>query len=145
MPSIWSRIMGTSRLEHQMSELTDAVQALSEAVGSLSERIGTRVDELEASLAAANQALADFTLADDLEDAEFVAQITSLQEALGTALGEAAAAVEGIKASVSTIQDVTGQANENPEVPVEPPVEEPPVEEVPGEEPAPEEPPVDNS
>jgi hypothetical protein len=107
-------------MEKKMSDLTDAVGALTTAVSGLSGKIGERVDALNASLAEAQQALSDFTLADDLEDAAYVQQITDLQTALDSALGDASTAVAGIQGAVAAIQQVTDAADESPETPVGP-------------------------
>lgn len=129
-----------TRMEKHMSELTDAVSALTTAVGSLSSKIGERVDALNAALSEAQSALTNFTLADEIEDANFTAQINDLQAALDSALGDAATAVAGIQGAVTAIDQVTNAADADPSTPVEePPVEEP-VEAAPAEEPVDSEP-----
>jgi uncharacterized phage infection (PIP) family protein YhgE len=118
------------RLEILVTELSQAVEQLKTSVADLADTVDSQIEPLQAALAAAQQALDDFTVADLAEDADYQAEIDNLKSDVQSKVEEAQSAANQIQASVQQIQQVRddieqqtdgGGAGEVPgEVPGEP-------------------------
>lgn len=134
-----------TELESTVAELSESVESLQQAVSTLGERVESQVAPLQEALAAAQQELADFTLADEVEDENFRNQINELTSSLAARVDEAQEAAAQIEQSVGDINRVgrgeepLGGGDEVTEPDAGEPVTEPePVEPTePGEEPHP--------
>lgn len=104
-----------TEMGHTMTELTAAVADLKTSITDLAGRIAAGTGPLQAALAKAVQDLADFTAADNAEDADYQAQIDTLTANIGASLAEAQAAAADIQAS-------TGDLNALAQPPVGPTV-----------------------
>lgn len=100
------------RMEERMSELQQSVEDLQGAVSDLGTRIGTQVGPLQEALAAAQQALTDFTAADTAEDADYQAQIDTLMATVSAKIQEAQDAAGQVETSVT---DLNAMAQPAPE------------------------------
>ena len=69
----------TERLEVLVTELSQAVEQLKSSVADLADTVNYQIEPLQEALAAAQQALDDFTVADLAEDADFQAEIDRLK------------------------------------------------------------------
>jgi ABC-type transporter Mla subunit MlaD len=93
-------------MESMMTELSQAVEQLKASVADLADTVNSQVEPLQEALAAAQQALADFTVADLAEDADFQAEIDRLKSDVEAKVTEAQDAANQIQASVQQIQQV---------------------------------------
>jgi hypothetical protein len=94
------------RLEILVTELSQAVEQLKTSVADLADTVNSQVEPLQEALAAAQQALDDFTVADLAEDADFQAEIDTLKSDVQSKVQEAQDAANQIQASVQQIQTV---------------------------------------
>jgi hypothetical protein len=94
------------RMESMMTELSQVVEQLKTSVADLVDTLVSRTGPLQQALADAQQKLADFTLADEIEDAGFKSQIEELQTDLQAKIEEAQNAVSEIQGSVQRIEEI---------------------------------------
>jgi uncharacterized protein YoxC len=99
----------TERLEVAVTELSQAVEQLKSSVSDLADTVNNQVEPLQEALAAAQQALDDFTVADLAEDADFQAEIDRLKSDVQAKVEEAKAAADNIQGAVAQIQTVRDQ------------------------------------
>jgi hypothetical protein len=93
-------------MESMMTELSQAVEQLKASVADLADTVNNQVEPLQEALAAAQQALDDFTVADLAEDADYQAEIDRLKSDVQGKVEEAQNAANQIQASVQQIQQV---------------------------------------
>jgi uncharacterized coiled-coil protein SlyX len=111
-----------THLESTVTELSSAVAELRSAVSSLAERVQTQMGPLQDALVRAQQTLDEFTLADEIEDADFARQIEELKSQVQARVNEAQDAAAQIDSSVAEINQIGQQPAEEP---VQEPVQEP--------------------
>ncbi len=89
-----------------MTELSQAIDQLKSSVAELVDTLVNRTGPLQEALAAAQQQLAEFTLADEIEDENFKSQIEQLQTDLQSRIEEAQNAASEIQGSVQRIEEI---------------------------------------
>lgn len=97
------------RVETTVTELQQAVDQLKTSVADLGDTVTGQVEPLQEALAAAQQALEDFTVADLAEDSDYEAEIDRLKSDVQARVTEAQQAADQIQSSVQQIQSVRDQ------------------------------------
>lgn len=114
-----------THLESTVTELSSAVAELRSAVSSLGERVQAQMGPLQDALVRAQQTLDEFTLADEIEDADFARQIEELKSQVQARVNEAQDAAAQIDSSVAEINQIGQQPVEEDEAPVDEQPDEP--------------------